>query len=351
MPRLVKRARRRLDSDDEEEEEGEPADTQRRHAQTTQRLTQRRRSTPPEEEEEEEGYGNDDGAGRRNTHAEKIEKRARKLVRYALACSFSRTSIRRTDVVKRVMDDEGRDFKLVFAVAQSRLQMTFGMEMRALPGKEKVSVRERRVEAAKTAKQAAKTADVWTLVTTLPTEYRDALIIPAPDPTYISLYTFVISVIVLSGGTLDEARVLRYMRRARAEEDTPLGTTEKLLQRMNKDGYIVKIKDDEGGEERFDYMVGPLGKVEVDRKAIADIIRKLWAGSDEELERKIERTLNLGAENGRAGRVVNGNATNGHANGVAEASGTQRRKSGRRRQAEEEEEDEEEDDDQEEESD
>lgn len=32
----------------------------------------------------------------------------------------------------------------MFAEAQLKLQMTFGMEMRALPSKEKVSVRDRR---------------------------------------------------------------------------------------------------------------------------------------------------------------------------------------------------------------
>lgn len=193
------------------------------------------------------------------------------------------------------------------------------------------------VEATKTAKQAAKTADVWTLVTTLPIEYRDALIIPAPDSAYSGLYTLVISMIVLSGGTLDETQFIRFMRRAHAEEYTPMGTTEKLLQRMNKDGYIVKIKDTASGEERIEYMVGPLGKVEVDKHAVANTIRKIWGGSDEELEQKIAKTLGLGGE-GRSGATarVNGNATNGHANGAAaEASGTQRRSSGRRRQTEE----------------
>lgn len=105
MPRLAKRSRRRDDSDDEDEDEDEePTTTQRRQTQTTQRPTQRRRSTPPEEEEE--SYENGDGVGRGNTQGDKIEKRARKLVRYALACSFSRTSVRRTDVVKKVMDNE-----------------------------------------------------------------------------------------------------------------------------------------------------------------------------------------------------------------------------------------------------
>ena len=44
--------------------------------------------------------------GRGNTQGDRIEKKARKLVRYALACEFSRQPIRRTDVVKRVMGEE-----------------------------------------------------------------------------------------------------------------------------------------------------------------------------------------------------------------------------------------------------
>lgn len=103
MPRLAKRARARDDSEEEEEEEEEPRNTQRRQTQT-HRPSLRRRSTPPVDDEEvEESYGGDGGG---NTPRDKVEKRARKLVRYALACSYSRTNIRRMDVVKKVMDDE-----------------------------------------------------------------------------------------------------------------------------------------------------------------------------------------------------------------------------------------------------
>lgn len=65
-------------------------------------------------------------------------------MRYALACEFSRLPIRRTEVVKKVMDEEGRDFRTVFAEAQMMLQATFGMVMKEQPGKDKVSVRDRR---------------------------------------------------------------------------------------------------------------------------------------------------------------------------------------------------------------
>lgn len=73
------------------------------------------------------------------------------------------------------------------------------------------------VEAAKTAKQVAKTADVWTLVTILPRQYREPVVIPAPDPVYEALYTFIISMIVLSGGVVDELKFGRMMRKAGVE--------------------------------------------------------------------------------------------------------------------------------------
>lgn len=47
-------------------------------------------------------------------------------------------------MVKKVMDDEGRDFRAVFAEAQILLQATFGMGFKELPMKEKFTVRERR---------------------------------------------------------------------------------------------------------------------------------------------------------------------------------------------------------------
>lgn len=204
-------------------------------------------------------------------------------------------------------------------------------------------------EAAKTAKQAAKTADVWELVTTLPRAYRDAIIIPAPEPAYTGLYTFIISTIVLSGGVMDELRLEKYLRKVHADEYTPLGTRDKLLQRLIKEGYIVKIKDNSSGEEVIEYMVGPRGKLEVDKHAIANIIRTIWGENEEDLEKRIEKSLDLGGEKVGAAAQVHGNAANGRANGAAEGSGTQGRNSTRRRQTRGEDEDEEEEEEEEEE--
>lgn len=69
----------------------------------------------------------------------------KKLVRLALASEFSRLPIRRTDISAKVLGEQGsRQFKTVFNEAQQALRTTFGMQLTELPGKEKVSIQQRR---------------------------------------------------------------------------------------------------------------------------------------------------------------------------------------------------------------
>lgn len=68
-----------------------------------------------------------------------------KLVRLAMACEYSRLPIRRGDISTKVLGEMGgRKFKLVFEGAQEQLRQVFGMEMVELPGREKVTVAQRR---------------------------------------------------------------------------------------------------------------------------------------------------------------------------------------------------------------
>jgi DNA-binding PadR family transcriptional regulator len=105
----------------------------------------------------------------------------------------------------------------------------------------------------------------------------------------------IIALIVISGGMMPEGKLDRALRRMNADQSTPLGTKDKTLAAMVKDGYIVKIKDTTGGEETVDYIVGPRGKVEVGRDSIADFIRIMYGTSEaeDELDKKISRTLDL----------------------------------------------------------
>jgi melanoma-associated antigen len=87
----------------------------------------------------------------------------------------------------------------------------------------------------------------------------------------------------------------RYLKRANADTSTPVDKTDKLLNRMIKDGYIVRIKDSLNGDETVEYRVGPRGKVEVGAEGVAGLVRKVY-GEDgtEELEKRLENTLGLG---------------------------------------------------------
>ena len=111
---------------------------------------------------------------------------------------------------------------------------------------------------------------------------------------------------MLSGGQLPASKLERYLRRANADESTPVASTDKLIQRLCKDGYIVKVKDSSSGEELIDYIVGPRGRVEVAAEGVAGLVKSVYGKSaDEELEKKIQRSLALSRREPE--KVANGN--------------------------------------------
>jgi melanoma-associated antigen len=94
---------------------------------------------------------------------------------------------------------------------------------------------------------------------------------------------------------LPEAKLERYLRRTNADHSTPVDKTDKLLQRLIKEGYIVKIRDSSSGEELVDYMVGPRGKVEVGEDGVAEFVKRVYGQkADEDLGKRLERSLGLG---------------------------------------------------------
>lgn len=151
------------------------------------------------------------------------------------------------------------------------------------------------------------------MTSVLPQRFRVAEILPPPQiPTaetesqYVALYTFVIALILLSGGSIPDNRLDRHLKRANVEDTSALANpaaysgldkTEKLLKRMEKDGYVVKIRDTSTGEETIDWIVGQRGKVEVGEVGVSGLVKAVYGELDEddadELERKLERSLGL----------------------------------------------------------
>jgi hypothetical protein len=147
---------------------------------------------------------------------------------------------------------------------------------------------------------------MWVLQTILPEQYRIPEIIGPSrelssdeinrEDSYVGLYTMVIALIIISSGQMPEGKLDRALRRMNADQNTPMGAKDKTIALMIKDGYIVRVKEaPAGGEETVDYIVGPRGKVEVGGAGVANFVRMIYGGEgdQEDLEKRIDRTLNV----------------------------------------------------------
>ncbi|BCR97802.1 MAGE domain-containing protein [Aspergillus luchuensis] len=265
--------------------------------------TQRRRVAAAHSEDD--GDDDDDDAGSDDAYDTRApsstDVMVKKMVRLALASEFSRLPIRRSDISVKVLGEQGtRQFKTVFEEAQRVLQEKFGMEMMELPVKEKVTVQQRR--AAQKVEKPSSTNKSWIVTTTLPTKYRKPeILLPSRAPmesTYTGLYSFIIAVIVLNGGTIHEQKLERYLKRTNTDAWTPIDRTDRFLQRLCKEGYLVRNRDVDGGEEVIEYILGPRGKIEVGTKGVARLVREVYGQSegserDDEFEIRLARSLGL----------------------------------------------------------
>ncbi|KAF2092017.1 MAGE-domain-containing protein [Saccharata proteae CBS 121410] len=283
MP-LVQRKRRAPSDEEGSDVEETPARTQQ---------TRRRRASPESVGEDYVERENDTGL--RATGS--LQQMQKKLVRLALACEYSRTPIRRKDITDKVLGPHKNQFRPVFAEAQRTLEAVFGMQMEELPVRDKITLQQRRA-AQKNEKQATSSSS-WVLVSTLPKAFKHPAIINPPkapstalESSYVGIYTFIITVIVLSGGELHESKLERLLRRMQADVSTPVGKTDQVINRLCKDGYIVKVKDSSSGAEEVKFVIGPRGKVEVGADGAAGMVRAVYGdAADEDLERRLNRSL------------------------------------------------------------
>jgi hypothetical protein len=110
---------------------------------------------------------------------------------------------------------------------------------------------------------------------------------------------------MLSGGSMPEQKLERYLRRVNAENYTPVDRTDRLLARLCKEGYLVRNRDLDGGEEVVEYLVGPRGKVEVGVKGVTGLARKVYGigkaddaanggnAEIEDFEKRLRRSLGI----------------------------------------------------------
>ncbi|PHH66342.1 hypothetical protein CDD81_7397 [Ophiocordyceps australis] len=276
--------RRRLAEDEDEEDEG---------------LRQGRTRA----DSDEDGYnGSDDGDAMQEGRVMDSQL-AKKLVRYAISCEFSRTPIRRDGIKERVLGDQGRSFRRVFKLAQEQLQLVWGMELRELPVREKMTLQEKR-QAMKSNSQVKTGSGAYILSSTLPESLRSASILePSKAPsagdeaTYIAFYTLVVSVIWLNGGELTDQKLKRYLMRLNADQNVSGEKTETTLKRMEKHGYVMRKVErppiGQDGEQNINWYVGPRGKEEVGLDGVMGMVREVYGDWGDDMERKLHSSLGI----------------------------------------------------------
>ncbi|KAK7209596.1 hypothetical protein V2G26_016774 [Clonostachys chloroleuca] len=231
------------------------------------------------------------------------EQLVKKLVRYVLSCEFSRTPIKRDGIKERVLGNEGRSFRRIYALAQKQLQEVWGMELRELPLREKLSLHEKR-KAMSSASQAKAGSGTYILSSILPSEYRSASILaPSKSPssddeaTFAAFSTLVVSCIWLSGGELSDQKLNRYLTRLNADQNVSAEKTEAVLKRMEKQNYVVKRVDrppvGQDGEHSITWHIGPRAKDEIGLDGVMGMTREVYGDTEPELEKKLRASLGI----------------------------------------------------------
>ncbi|EFY93183.1 hypothetical protein MAC_00966 [Metarhizium acridum CQMa 102] len=144
----------------------------------------------------------------------------------------------------------------------------------------------------------------YILTSTLPDEYRSAAIIkpsriPTSDDeaTYVAFYTLVVSFIWLNGGELSEQKLRRYLLRLNADQNVSSEKTETTLKKMERHGYVIKRVErpplGQDGEQTITWHVGPRAKEEIGLDGVVGLVRELYGGSSEDLEKKLKASLGI----------------------------------------------------------
>ncbi|KAI1427216.1 MAGE protein [Xylaria sp. FL1777] len=287
------RRRRTAHHDDDDD-----AEDNSRNRRQPRRVPESDEGSDESENDDEQDIDMDRPAGADNTSDDQLVK---KLVRYALACEYARIPIKRDGIREKVLGTHARSFRRVFDAAQEQLQKVFGMEMAALPTREKRTLKDKQKAVKRGTSQASASSRQYILISCLPKEYRtQSIISPSLSPSaaeeaaYVAFYTIVISLITLSSGELSDMKLRRYLTRLNANQNLPMDKTDNVLQKLIRQGYLDKVVEKvEGDEDSITWCVGPRGRVEVSPQSIAQIAGEVWHDPPDDFDTKLEKSLGV----------------------------------------------------------
>lgn len=143
------------------------------------------------------------------------------------------------------------------------------------------------------------------------------------EAEYVGLCTMLVSLIAMSPShSMPNAKFESVLSRLNCDKNMGnLDSTQNVVAKMIKQGYIYKSVDRSGDDEQIDWTVGPRGKVEIGDKGIMGLVHEVYGESaPDNLEKRLKQSLGI--------EVVKRQAEEAESDGDPGPS-TQRRRTGR----------------------
>ncbi|KAK5998842.1 hypothetical protein PT974_01226 [Cladobotryum mycophilum] len=254
--------KRRVAEDDDDEADARP---------------RQRQNVENSDDDREEGSDEDMEVDTTNSADQQM---AKKLIRYAISCEYSRTLIRRDGIKERVLGKQGRAFRRIFALAQTQLSNEVKLT---------APVR------------------IWGLHPFLDTPSR----IPkrTHSPTIKSTQRRgrgdIHSLLYYGGvinnaqrGELTDQKLQRYLLRLNADRNVASEKTELVLKKMEKQSYVIKRVErppiGQDGDHTIIWHVGPRAKEEVGLDGVMGLVREVYEyPEDPDFDKKLRSSVGL----------------------------------------------------------
>ncbi|KAK9363981.1 MAGE family-domain-containing protein [Lipomyces starkeyi] len=233
---------------------------------------------------------------------DEIARMAKRLVRLALAGEQARNPLRRTTVNEKILEaSHRRDFPHVFKASQNLLTSILGMKLVELPNRT-VPVRGTKKRGRLAKPPPSSSTKSYILTSNLPEPFRKLDVLKPKnegDAVYNGIVTTVCSIILLSGGQITSAALMKHLRTLGIDKDTPLGgqSTEEVLKLMLKHLYLEREKEDDTmgidtGDSVWTYSIGPRAKVELTEDAVVDFAVSVYGNhANDNLRERLTKAL------------------------------------------------------------
>ncbi|CAO3647651.1 unnamed protein product [Cunninghamella echinulata] len=221
---------------------------------------------------------------------EEMERKAKELVRYALACEFKKIIIRKEDINKKILQGYSRQFKRVFTIAQTILYDIFGMALIEIPAKERMKPVSASAAISSQNPSEAITklpsSNTYILCNALNQHVDASSVIHYTETEYanMGLLYLILSLIFVNERIISEGDLKKYLNKVGVPSTSnTFGDLEKLISTYTKQGYLYRVKRTENtanNEPEWDYQWGPRAKVELQYKDLCKFIASFYEVDD-----------------------------------------------------------------------